>query len=128
MTLNFEILDSLYAIYRFDTNAQLPDWIYQSEFYSVTKTRDEISVVTSQQIIETHDVKSSNNWRILKIIGPLDFSLVGIIADIAGILKREQISIFTISTYDTDYIHVKENNLEKAVKALKERGHKFITD
>jgi len=128
MNLNFEILNHFYAIYRFDTNAQLPDWIYQSEFYSVTKTNDEISVVTSQQIIESNDVKSSNNWRVLKIIGPLDFSLVGIIADIAAILKQEQISVFTISTYDTDYILVKENNLDKAVKALKERGHKFITD
>ncbi len=128
MNLSLEVLNYLYAIYRFDTNAQLPEWIYQSEFYSITKTSDEISVVTSQQIIAPNNVKCSGMWRVIKIIGPLDFSLVGIIADIAGILKQEQISIFTISTYDTDYILVKENNLNKAVKALKERGHKLITD
>jgi hypothetical protein len=60
------------------------------------------------------------------VLGPLDFSLVGIIAEISGILKECEISIFTVSTFDTDYILVKENNLQKAVNALTTHGHMVL--
>lgn len=101
----------------------MPDWIYSSDFYSVTKTEEEISVVTAQTDNISDKIVSSKDWRILKIEGQLDFSLTGVIADIAAILKKNKISIFTISTYNTDYILVKENDLEISVKALRENDY-----
>ena len=73
------------------------------------------------------DIHYSKDWRILKISGPLDLSLIGIIAEISKILEEKNIPIFTISTYDTDYFLVKENDLSKAIKALREKGHQIST-
>ena len=105
----------------------MPEWIYSSEFYSVTKTKDEISVVTSQTDSNPVNCLSNRDWRIIKIEGPLDFSLVGIIADLSAILKKKDISIFTISTFDTDYILVKQKNLSDGIKTLIENGY-IISD
>jgi hypothetical protein len=123
MTLNLIVLADKYSIYKFKNESALPDWIYSSDFYSITKTKDEISVIAIQTDSLSEDIICSKNWRIFKIAGPLDFSLVGIIADISCILKEKKISIFTISTYDTDYILVKQKDLSIGIKALKDKGH-----
>ncbi len=123
MTYTLFVLIKKYSILKFHTEAVLPDWIYSSDFYSVTKTEEEISVVTAQTDNISDKIVSSKYWRILKIEGQLDFSLTGVIADIAAILKKNKISIFTISTYNTDYILVKENDLEISVKALRENNY-----
>jgi uncharacterized protein len=123
MTYTLFVLVKKYSILKFHPEAVLPDWIYSSDFYSVTKTEEEISVVTAQTENISDKIVSSKDWRILKIEGQLDFSLTGVIADIAAILKKNKISIFTISTYNTDYILVKENDLEISVKALRENDY-----
>jgi hypothetical protein len=120
MTLS--VLENTYSIYRFEVNSDLPQWIYHSEFYSVTRTKDEISVVAIQTGI-SGNIKCSRDWKILKVDGPLDFSLVGIIAGISTVLKEMGISIFTISTYDTDYILLGEKDLSAGIKALQENGY-----
>ena len=125
--MNLNILEETYSIYRFNIGSVLPEWIYSSEFYSVTKTKDEISVVTSQTDSNPANCLSNRDWRIIKIEGPLDFSLVGIIADLSAILKKKNISIFTISTFDTDYIFVKQKDLSDGIKALIENGY-IISD
>lgn len=116
------ILDGIFSIYQFDIDSELPSWIYQSDFYSITKTKDEISVVAIQTDISAN-FRCSTDWRILKVIGPLDFSMTGIIAGISNVLKENDISIFTISTYDTDYILLKETDLISGIKALQENGY-----
>jgi uncharacterized protein len=118
-------LPGKYSICRFETEAMLPGWIYQSDFYSITKTADELSVVTAQNDSLSYDIPCSKDWRILKVIGPLDFSLVGVIADISVILKDNDISIFTVSTFDTDYILVKEKDLRKSIESLVGDNYKF---
>jgi hypothetical protein len=124
MQLNFEILKDKYAIYRFKSDVNIPSWISDSDFYSVTKTKDELSIVCKQHnpLANTSDI--NNDWKILKLKGPLNLSLVGIIAEVSGILKESEISIFTISTYETDYILVKNQDLSKAIDSLKANGHK----
>ena len=102
----------------------LPDWIYSSDFYSITQTTDEISVIATQTNFDLEDVIKSEDWRIFKIVGPLDFSLIGIISEVSKIFKQIKISIFTISTYDTDYILVKQKDLNSGIEALIEKGHK----
>jgi hypothetical protein len=68
------------------------------------------------------------HWRILKIIGPLDLSQIGIIADISSLLKENRIPIFTISTYNTDYILIKNQHIEKMLSILENSGHKILTE
>jgi hypothetical protein len=117
------VLKKRYSIYKFKSDCVLPDWIYLSEFYSITKTKDELSVVAIQADSISEKMTRSKDWRILKIAGPLDFSLIGIIADISIILKEKKIPIFTISTYDTDYILVKQNKLNIGIKALRDKKY-----
>lgn len=121
--MNLTVLDKKYSIYRFEVNSVLPDWIYLSDFYSITKTAEEVSVVTEQTDQISENILCSKDWRILKIAGPLDFSVIGIIADISAILKDAKISIFTISTYDTDYILLKQKDLETGIIALTDKKY-----
>jgi hypothetical protein len=123
MTMNLIVLANNYSIYRFNKDDILPEWVYASDFYSITRTKDELSVVTLRARLITENIVCNNDWRILKFAGPLDFSLIGIIADISKIFKDHKISICTISTFDTDYILIRENNLEAGIKALKENGY-----
>jgi hypothetical protein len=126
--MNFEVLESNYAIYRFGTGSELPQWVYSSGFYSITKTKDEISVVAVQNDLISSDIVCNKDWRIIKIEGPLDFSLVGILADISAIFKRKKISVFTISTYDTDYFLIKQKDLDTGVHALIENDHEVTKE
>src|SRR5690606_32365297 len=96
-------------------------------FVSVTRTATELSIVCDQKYIPA-SVPCEGNWRYLFIEGSLDFSLVGILASLSGALARKGISIFVISTYDTDYILVKAQALDKAVETLREEGHQVIMD
>ena len=123
MKLNLIILKDTYAICRFNNDNDIPEWIKDSEFYSVTRTQDELSVVCKQSGSITKESAINTDWRIIKIQGPMDFSLVGIIAEVSGLLRKGKISVFTISTYDTDYIMVKNQDLVKAVDSLKSNEH-----
>jgi uncharacterized protein len=121
--MNLIVLAGKYSIYKFRNDSVLPDWIYLSEFYSITKTSDELSVVAVQHNMIPEITGCSKDWRILKILGPLDFSLIGIIADISNILKEEEISIFIVSSYDTDYILVKQKDLKSGIQALANKDY-----
>lgn len=95
--------------------------IYSSDFYSITKTKDEISVVAPHA--DGIDLLCNQGWRVLKIAGPLDFSIIGIIADVSTALRNNNIATFIISTYDTDYILIRQKDLIIGIKALTESGH-----
>ena len=121
--MNLIILKKRYSVYKFKSDCVLPGWVYLSDFYSITKTKDELSVIAIPPDSISEKITCSKDWRILKVDGPLDFSLIGIIADISIILKEKKISIFTISTYDTDYILVKQNKLNIGIKALRDKKY-----
>lgn len=129
MLTNLIVLPEIYSIYKFQKDCDLPGWIFSSGFYSITRTIDELSVVTAQADPDPgpETANCSRDWRIIKVKGPLDLSMVGVIADIAAILKKEQIPIFTVSTFNTDYFLVRQNDLSKAIKALREKGHMIST-
>ena len=126
MKLSFSLLKNTFAICKFKNDMEIPSSIKTSSFYSITRTVDELSLVCEQSLVPEQLSEINKDWRVLKIIGPLDFSLVGIIADISAILKSERISIFTISTYETDYILVKSADLDRAIKGLKVYGHTLV--
>ncbi|MEW9125074.1 MAG: ACT domain-containing protein [Thermotaleaceae bacterium] len=115
--LTMRLLKEKYGVCRLGENEPIPEWGKKGDFYAITKTSDELSIVCSQENIP-HDINSERNWRILKVEGPLDFSLIGILASISTLLAQSGISIFAISTYDTDYILVKEKDIDRAIHAL----------
>jgi hypothetical protein len=122
--LTFIILRETFAICRLDKDAPIPDWVFQGNLFSVTRTKDELSIVCPQ-INVPQGIICNQGWSCLKVRGPLDLSSTGIISSIAATLERENISLFPISTYDTDYVMVKEKHLEKAVFALTETGQRI---
>lgn len=93
------------------------------EFWFLSKTDDEISLVCETQHIPSSAIKSEHGWRALKICGTLDFGMVGVIAGISGILAEHKIPLFVVSTYNTDYILIKKNLFDSAVNLLKQNGY-----
>lgn len=95
------------------------------DIFFLAKTADEISLVCSKEYAPKEVLSSEGQWRALKVAEQLDFSLVGIIAGITGVLAERGIPVFAASTYDTDYILVKDVYLDKATEALKDSGYAF---
>ena len=91
--------------------------------YFIGKTDEELSLVCETADTPAHTLAREDGWRGFRIEGTLDFSLVGILSKLSGILAEAKIGIFALSTYNTDYILVKEENLKGAVRALSERGY-----
>ena len=126
MNLTLTILEGSYGIHRLAPDAVVPDMIQESRFYSVSRSDEELSIVCETDI-DVYAIRSETDWRIIKIVGPLDFALTGILAAVAEKLAHEKIPIFALSTFDTDYILVREENLAEARRALQEAGHHFIS-
>ncbi len=117
--LALTILPETFAVCRLDAAAPIPVWA--NDFCSVTRTADELSIVCAQAAVPD-GIVSEKNWRALKIVGSLDFALTGILASIAAPLAHARIPIFALSTYDTDYVLVKANQLESAIQVLCQAG------
>lgn len=122
MTLS--ILEPIFSVCKLSPESSIPDWAQQGSFYSISKTFDELSIVCEQSLVP-EGLKIEKDWRALKVEGPLDFSLTGILSSIAKPLAESKISIFAISTFDTDYILVKDINLESAKVVLAQAGFTF---
>lgn len=110
-----------YAICRLGPDDGIPNWALRGSFFSINKTEDELSIVCEQKNIP-EDINCEKSWRLFKVLGPLDFSLTGILASIAAPLAESKVSIFAISTFDTDYIMVKNADLECANTSLSKAG------
>ncbi len=123
--LILSILPETLAICRLDKNAPIPDWAFSGSFISITRTEEELSVVCPQINIP-EGVRHDEGWRCIKVDDTLDFSLTGVIASLTMPLAFEGVSVFAISTFDTDYLLVKEKNLGKAAAVLSENGHLVI--
>jgi len=121
-SLSLVILPQRLAICRLFPDEPIPNFLSLSPFWSITRTSDELSVVLSEDIVPA-DWKAETGWRCLKVIGPLDFDLTGSLASLAMPLCEAGVSIFAISTYDTDYLLVREDSLEKTTQILLESGH-----
>jgi len=120
--LTLSIQPGTYAICRLEKDALVPSWAMQGAFWSVIRTSDELSIVCAEAAVPS-DSKREGGWRILKCEGPLDFALTGIMASIAEPLADASVSIFPLATYDTDYVLVKETQLQTCRQALASYGH-----
>jgi uncharacterized protein len=120
--LTLTVLPDRYAVCRFPPAAAVPDWGTEGDFVSISRTRDELSIVCPERNVPAN-VNCAAGWRVLKCEGPLDFSLTGVMASLAEPLADANVSIFPIATHDTDYILIREPQLETAVQALTSYGH-----
>ncbi len=114
----------IFSICRLGNDGPVPDWAVTSGFFSITRTGEELSVVCPQTQVP-EGTRRDDGWRCLKVEGPLDLSATGVLASLTNPLAKEGISIFAISTYDTDYLLVKDENLERAAKVLSQNGHQI---
>ena len=122
MPLTLRVQPETLAVCRLDADAALPGWAMRGSFSALTRTADELSVICPQVNVPP-DITCEPDWRALKVEGQLDFSMVGVLAGISGALAGARISLFAVSTFDTDYILVKEIDLPGAVSALRLAGY-----
>jgi hypothetical protein len=123
--MHLSVLTGRFAICRLAPNAPLPVPTppTAAPLWSVTRTRDELSLVCSDTDVPTDCLAVERDWCALMVAGPLDFSLVGVLAALTAPLAEAEVSIFALSTFDTDYLLVKEATLTQAITALQDAGH-----
>ncbi|NMA83441.1 MAG: ACT domain-containing protein [Epulopiscium sp.] len=117
--MKIRILDNEFSVCKLEN---LDEINFNDDFLFVGKTDEEISVVCQTRNLPKNYLECENGWKAFRIEGILDFSLVGILAQISSVLANHEISIFAISTFNTDYILVKKDKLSKAVYILEQEG------
>ena len=120
-TLSLRLLEETFAVCRLDRDAPLPAWA-AGELVSLTRTATELSLVCRAQAVP-EDVRREGGWKCFQVAGTLDFAAVGILEALVAPLSRAGISVFVLSTFDTDYLMVKEGNLTRAATVLEQAGH-----
>lgn len=115
-------LDGTFAICRLDPHALIPPSVTTGDFFSITRTADELFIVCLQDTVP-EGINCERGWRCLRVAGTIPFSMVGVLASLTAPLAEAGISVFALSTFDTDYLLVKERDLERAIDVLRRRGH-----
>ncbi len=110
------------AVCRLSPGELVPGWTDGPGFASVTRTGEELSVVAPEARVPA-GVRCDRGWRALELEGPIPFSAVGVLAALASVLASARVSIFAVSTFDTDYVLVREEDLPRATAALEAAGH-----
>ena len=118
--MKLQLIKDKFCVCRIDNVNQVN---IQSDFFFLAKTDEEISLVCKEADAPKDCIKIDKTWRGMRIVGTLDFSLVGILSDISAVLAKAGVPIFAVSTYDTDYILIKQEYLDKALSALQESGY-----
>lgn len=121
--MKLALLPGEYGVCRLSPDQDLPQWVWrQKAFLSITYTSDELSIVCPLPSVPA-GVPCEKIWKVIKVQGPLDFSLIGILAALTAPLAAGGISIFAVSTFDTDYLLVKEGDVIRAREILEQHGH-----
>ena len=123
--LTLSLLTGRYAVAKLPAGVAIPESATQGEFFSVTRTADELSLVTAERNVPA-GANVAEGWRVFKVHGPLEFSEVGVLASLTESLARENVAVFVVSTFDTDYLLVREESLRAAIAALQRVGHQLL--
>lgn len=115
------VLPEAFVICRLGSEAPMPPWATAGKFISITRTADELSIVCCQDAMP-EGVMCEPGWRCLRVAGTIPFSVVGVLASLTALLAKAGIPLFAVSTFDTDYVLVKEMDLEGAVAVLRQEG------
>jgi len=133
--LKYRVLPERLAVCRLASDARIPTWALEGGFFCVVRTHDELSIVCAEDACSedlcTEDrmgdgATVERGWVALKLEGPFPFSMTGVLASFVQPLAEAQIPIFAISTFDTDYVLIKRENLKGAVIALGAAGHEKL--
>lgn len=119
--MRLKLFDSQLAVCRLDADAPVPQWP-RGRFLSITRTPDELSIVCDEESVPA-EVQAERGWRAFQLEGPIPFETTGVAAGLTAPLAAEGISVFLISTYDTDWLLVKQPALERAAAALQRAGY-----
>jgi hypothetical protein len=123
--LSLILLPGSFVVCKLDADSRIPSWATAGSFVSITRTSDELSIVCEEALIP-EGVKCARGWRCLRVAGAMDFSAIGVLASLVEPLAQAQISVFAISTFDTDYLLFRDYDLEKAAQTLLRMGHRFV--
>ena len=118
------VLEGRVAVCRLDPGAEVPAWFDpQPPVSSLVRTQDELTVVLPEGVIPD-EVEGEAGWRVLRVEGPFDLrTTFGVIAGVTSPLAAAEVSVLSISTYDTDYLLIQDDRLERATQALRDAGH-----
>jgi uncharacterized protein len=126
---SFSVIPGAYAICRLPAKAPLPAWAGKA-FTSITRTADELSIVCDERRLPPDldglDLRVARGWALLKVHGPFPLDVVGVLASVAKPLAEAEVSLFALSTFDTDYILVRRTYVNQAIAALTLAGHKLV--
>jgi hypothetical protein len=120
--LTLLVMPGPFAICKLAANAPIPAWVSAGDFCSITRTAEELSIVCRQEAVPEGAV-CERGWRCLRVAGTIPFSAVGVLASLTAPLADAGISLFAVSTFDTDYLLVKEKDFQAALGTLGRRGH-----
>jgi hypothetical protein len=123
--MNLVLLHDTFAVCRLGNDGSVPPWAVAGVFYSITRTADELSGVCRQDAVP-QGVRCERDWHCVRVAGAIPFAAVGVLASLTASLAEAGISVFAVSTFDTDYLLVKEKDWEAAVRALRRHGHAFL--
>ena len=119
---SLSILPGDIAVSRLGPGDPIPAWAVTAPLFSITRTAEELSILAPEAATPS-EVRAERGWRALKIAGPIDFALTGVLASVLQPLAEARIGIFAVSTFDTDYILVRSESLAGAIAALRAAGH-----
>lgn len=119
--LSLEVMPGLLAVCRLSASQAVPEWVLRLPFWSITRTDDEMSIVVPEALASP-TWRLETGFRALKVRGPLDFGLTGVLARLSVALAGAEVSLFALSTFDTDYLLVRDSDLVRAVAALQAAG------
>lgn len=121
MTRILTLLNMTFTVHRLPVDSKIPEPVLESLFYHVTRTKDELSILLPDTV-KVHSAAKEPGWACFQVKGPLDFGLVGLLADISSALAEANVPLFALSTFETDYILVKREQAQTASEALKVAG------
>jgi len=121
--LTLELVQGNFIICRLSATSPLPAWAFSGPFISITKTTDELSIITIDDNRIPKDIQCERQWKCLKLQGPFPFHMTGVLSSILNPLAQAEIPILAVSTFDTDYVMIKDKNLSIAIDVLKQNGH-----
>jgi hypothetical protein len=119
------LLPGRFAACHLDPEAPAPPWAEGGGFASMTRTPDELSILCREDRVPTSQ-KCERGWRCLQVVGPFDFQAIGVLASLASPLAGAGVPILSLSTYETDFLFVKDHDLHKATEALDRAGHRIV--